>query len=129
MAGLKPEAADAPRAARDHRPEDIVGDRAALVAIGMVAVFIACVVFGALRLVVQLTTGRFTPWWGNVAGAVAIALLFAWHRGAPIRRSSVAVQGTALVATVALLIPAAYGMTSSKWWLSLVGFSVLLMAR
>jgi signal transduction histidine kinase len=113
----------------NHRPEDVVGDRAALVAIGMIAVFIACVVFGGLRLVVQLTTGRLTPWWGNVFGAVAIALLFVWHRGAPVRRSSLAVHGTALVATVALLIPAAYGMTSSKWWLSLVGFSVSLMAR
>ena len=82
-----------------------------------------------LRYVAQTTTGRATPWWGNAGGAVAIALLFFWYRRDPQRRSGLAVHGTALVATVALLVPAAYGMSSSKWWLSLVGFSVLLMGR
>lgn len=112
------------------RPDqDVVGDRSTLVTIGMVAVFIACVVFGALRLVAHLRTGLATPWWGNAVGAVAIALLYAWRRRDPARRSAAAVHGTALVATIALLVPAAYGMGSSKWWLSLVGFSVLLMGR
>lgn len=109
--------------------EDVVGDRARLVVIGMGAVFVACAAFGVLRFVVQTSTGRATPWWGNAAGAVAIAALYLWYHGAPERRSGAAVHGTALVATVALVIPAAYGMTSSKWWLSLVGFSVLLMGR
>jgi signal transduction histidine kinase len=109
--------------------DDVVGNRAWLLGIGMTAVFVACVVFGALRLVVHLATGKATPWWGNTTGAVAIALLYLWYRRSPEKRSPVAVHGTALVATIALLIPAAYGMASSKWWLSLVGFSVLLMGR
>lgn len=120
----------APEATPVRRDEqDIVADRSRLVAIGMIAVFVACVTFGALRYVVQFTSGRATPWWGNAAGAVVIALLFLWYRRDTARRSGVAVHGTALVATVALVIPAAYGMSSSKWWLSLVGFSVLLLGR
>jgi signal transduction histidine kinase len=118
-----------PRPDAPSAPEDVVGDRSTLVVIGMVAVFIACAVFGALRFVAHLVTGLATPWWGNATGVVAITLLFLWHRRAPDRRSSFAVHGTALVATVALLVPSAYGMSSSKWWLSLVGFSVLLMGR
>lgn len=108
---------------------DIVGDRSRLVAIGMVAVFVACVTFAVLRYVVQVVSGRATPWWGNAVGAVVIALLFLWYRRDAERRSGVAVHGTALVATVALLVPAAYDMPSSKWWLSLVGFSVLVLGR
>jgi signal transduction histidine kinase len=95
----------------------------------MTAVFAACVIFALLRLTVELLSGRATPWWGNAAGAVAIAGLYLWYRVDPVSRSAAGVHGTALVATVALIIPAAYGMTSSKWWLSLVGFSVALMAR
>ncbi len=109
--------------------QDIVADRRQLLAIGMGAVFVACVVFGVLRYVEQKTSGRPTPWWGNAVGAIAIPLLFAWYQRDKERRSGLAVHGTALVATIALLIPAAYGMTSSKWWLSLVGFSALLLGR
>jgi signal transduction histidine kinase len=109
--------------------QDIVGDRTRLVGIGMAAVFSACVVFALARLGVTLLTGHPTPWWGNAAGAAAIAALYLWYRVDPPTRSSVGVHGTALVATIALVIPAAYGMTSSKWWLALVGFSVTLMAR
>ncbi len=106
-----------------------MGDRTLLVTIGMGAVAIACVVFAVLRYGVHLSTGRATPWWGNAVGAGAIALLYLWFRRDKQRRSTVAVHSTALVATVALVIPAVYGMSSSKWWLSLVGFSVLLMGR
>lgn len=123
---------EAPRPDAGAVPEgesDVVGDRKALVTIGMAAVFAACAVFGALRFGTQVATGRATPWWGNVGGAVAIALLYAWFRARPDARSVWAVHGTALVATVALIVPAAYGITSSKWWLSLVGFSVVLMGR
>lgn len=106
-----------------------MGDRTRLLGIGMAAVFVACVVFALLRLGVSWQTGRATPWWGNALGATAIALLYAWFRADPASRSSAGVHGTALIATVALVIPAAYGMTSSKWWLTLVGFSVVLMGR
>jgi signal transduction histidine kinase/CheY-like chemotaxis protein len=109
--------------------EDIVADRDTLLRIGMSAVFVACVVFGALRLGAQLSSGRVAPWWGNLGGAALLPLLYAWYRTDRVGRSSGAVHGTALIATVALTIPAAYGMTSSKWWLSLVGFSVMLMGR
>ncbi len=111
------------------RREDIVGDRAALISIGMVAVAAACGVFAVLRLVLQLATGHATPWWGNAAAGVIVGALFFWYRRDPVRRSAVAVHGTAAVATLALLIPVAYGMDSSKWWLALVGFAVLLMGR
>ncbi len=126
---LEPDRPSVAKLIRGHDQHDIVGDRSRLVAIGMVAVFIACATFGVLRYVVELTTGRATPWWGNAGGAVAIAVLFLWYRRDAERRSGVAVHGTALVATVALLVPAAYDMPSSKWWLSLVGFSVLILGR
>lgn len=109
--------------------EDLVADRDRLVNFGMAAVFAACVVFGCVRFALQLSTGHATPWWGNAAGSAVMLLLYLWYRGDRARRSPVAVHGTALVATVALTIPAAYGMASSKWWLALVGFSVLLMGR
>ncbi len=114
---------------REEVSDDIVGDRDRLLSIGMGAVFAACVVFAGIRLVAALSTGQRSPWWSNACGAVAIGLLRVWVRASPKRRSTFAVHGTALTATVALLIPAAYGMTSSKWWLSLVAFSVLLMGR
>lgn len=109
--------------------DDLVADRETVLKIGMAAVFAACVVFGALRVVTQYRTGLATPWWGNLGGAVVIALVYAWYRGDRARRSPGAVHLTALTATIALSIPAAYGITSSKWWVSLVGFSVLLMGR
>jgi len=95
----------------------------------MAAVFFACVVFATLRGITALSTGKATPWWGNAIGAVVVAALYGWYRRAPAERSEVAVHGTALAATIALLIPTAYAMPSSKWWLTLVGFSILLMGR
>jgi signal transduction histidine kinase/CheY-like chemotaxis protein len=109
--------------------DDAVGNRRQLLGIGMAAVGGACALFGGLRAWLTHSTGRPSPWWADVGGAVALAGLFWWYRAAPARRSSATVHGTAAIATVALLIPAAYGMSSSKWWLSLVGFSVLLMGR
>jgi signal transduction histidine kinase/CheY-like chemotaxis protein len=87
------------------------------------------VVFAALRLAVHLATGRATPWAGNAGSALVLAGLYLWYRRDPARRSSVAVHGIAAIAVVALLIPAAYGLTSSKWWIALVGFATLLMSR
>ncbi len=113
----------------EGKHDDAVGDRSHLVRIGMAAVAAACFVFGCLRAGLTYSTGRLTPWWLNFASALLLGLLFLWYRAAPARRSTIAVHGTAAIATVALLVPAAYGMGSSKWWLSLVGFSVLLMGR
>ncbi|MGD0528203.1 MAG: ATP-binding protein [Polyangiaceae bacterium] len=117
------------KAAPKGAPEDLVADRTRLLPIGMIAVFTACVVFAIVRLGVSIQSGHATPWWGNALGAVAVAALYLWFRGDPSPRVSVGVHATALIATVALIIPAAYGMASSKWWLSLVGFSVVLMGR
>ncbi|MFA4973017.1 MAG: PAS domain S-box protein [bacterium] len=108
---------------------DVVGDRNSLVLIGLTAVGLACLIFAVMRLLVTLQTGRLTPWWGNAAGVVAIAALYFWYRSSPQARSSGAAQGTALVATLALLLPIAYGMTSTIWWLSLVGFAMVLLGR
>jgi signal transduction histidine kinase/CheY-like chemotaxis protein len=109
--------------------QDIVGERERLLDIGMAAVFAACVVFAVLRFAVSLTSGKATPWWANAAGACVIAVLHLWLRNDRARRIEVAVHVTAAVATLALLVPCAYGLTSSKWWLTLVGFSVALMGR
>ena len=95
----------------------------------MGAVFSACALFAATRLAVTLKTGLATPWWANAIGAVAIATLWAWYRVRPKERSGAAGHGTALVATLALVAPVPYGMGSTVWWLSLVGFAVVLLGR
>lgn len=118
-----------PRPSTPPPTEDVVGERRRLLEIGMAAVFGACVVFAALRLGIQMVTGRATPWWGNAIGAVVIGSLYAWYRRDPKARTGVAAHVTAATATVALLVPAAYGLTSSKWWLSLVAFAMMLMGR
>ena len=109
--------------------EDVVGDRTRLIEIGMAAVFLACVLFAIARFVMAELSGLRTPWWGNALAASMVALIYAWFRRDPVGRSTIAVHVTAFAATVAMLIPSAYGMSASKWWLSLVGFSAVLMAR
>ena len=106
-----------------------MGDRRSLIRVGVLAVFWSCVVFGAARLVTTLRTGTPTPWWGNLAGALVILLLYGWYRRRPEARSGVAAFGTALVATLALLTPLLYGMTSTVFWLGLVGFAMVLLGR
>ena len=101
--------------------------RQAFLRVGMAAVFASCLVFAVTRLAVELSTGLLTPWWGNAGGALGIAVLWLWYRRDPRRRVSVAVNVTAAVALVALLIPVPYGMTSTIWWLTLVGFATMLM--
>ena len=106
-----------------------MGDRRSLIRVGVLAVFWSCLVFGAARLVTTLGTGTPTPWWGNLAGALVILLLYGWYRRRPEARSGVAAFGTALVATLALLTPLLYGMTSTVFWLGLVGFAMVLLGR
>ena len=108
---------------------DVVGDRGKLLLVGMAAVFIACVVFGVARLWLAMSVGGLTPWWANLSGAGAMLALFLWYRGRPGERSAGAAHGTALIATLALLVPVAYGMSSTIWWLGLVGFAMVLLGR
>jgi diguanylate cyclase (GGDEF)-like protein/PAS domain S-box-containing protein len=119
--------ADEPASSPGHA--DPFGERRSLVVIGMGAVFGACVVFTVVRGAITLRTGRPTPWWMNLLGFLAIAGLYFWYRRSPETRSGMAVHGTALVATMAVLGPYAYGLTSSIWWLSLILFAVVLLGR
>lgn len=109
--------------------DDVVGDRRSLLGIGMAAVFAACVVFSVSRLAITVITGKLTPWWLNAIGAIAVGGLFLWYRRRPDARTGWAANGTALIATVALVTPVAYGMTSSVWWLGLVGYAMVLLGR
>lgn len=108
---------------------DVVGDRDKLIFVGMAAVFAACLAFGTARLVLTLGAGALTPWWANLGGAVAMLTLYLWYRRRPRERSAQAAHGTALVATLALLVPVVYGMSSTIWWLGLVGFAMVLLGR
>ena len=109
--------------------QDLVGDRARLFGIGIAAVFGANALFAVLRLLVTLGTGRVTPWWVNAASAGAVVLVYLFYRGNRAARSTAGVHLMALIATIALVAPVAYGMSSSKWWLALVGFAVTVMGR
>ena len=108
---------------------DIVGDRHSFVLIGMAAVWLACLIFTIQRLFLSQVSGKLTPWWGNAAGLMGITALYFWYRRNPFDRSSVAAHGIALLATLALLLPIVYGMTSTIWWLSLVGFAMVNLGR
>jgi signal transduction histidine kinase len=107
----------------------VVADRRRLVEIGMVAVLVACVTFAITRFVAEQSSGQPTPWWANAIGAVLVAALHLWQRRAPEARTTMAANATAGIAAFALLVPAFYGFTSSKWWLSLVAFAMMLMGR
>jgi PAS domain S-box-containing protein len=114
---------------RDLAQQDLVAERHTLVLIALTAVGTACLIFAVTRWFVSWQTGLRTPWWANAAGAAAIAALYFWYRRAPGARSAPTAHAIALVATLALLVPVAYGMTSSIWWLSLVGFAMVLLGR
>jgi signal transduction histidine kinase/ActR/RegA family two-component response regulator len=103
--------------------------RGRFLGIGMVAVGLACLVFAIARYFTTLSTGLVTPWLYNALGMVTMLILYVWFRRAPRRRSRVAVHATAVVATLVLLVPVAYEMPSTVWWLSLVGFAMALMSR
>lgn len=104
-------------------------ERVELVRIGLVAVLIACLLFAPLRLAGTLLEGRATPWWGNAVGAVVMGATLVWFRRRPAARSKVAVHLTAGTAIALLVLPVAYGMSSSAWWLSLVAFAMVLMGE
>ena len=102
-------------------------DRTHLVHVAVGAVFASCAVFAGTRLATELDTGQLTPWWANAVGAGLTALVWMWFRLARAARATRALHMTAAVAMAALLVPVAYGMESTVWWLSLVAFSAALM--
>jgi signal transduction histidine kinase/ActR/RegA family two-component response regulator len=97
--------------------------------IGIIAVIFANGIFATSRFLQQGWTHSPTPWWCNLAGFVLMLLLYYWYREAPLKRVVIAIHATAAVATMTLLIPLAYGMASSVWWLSLIGIAMMLMAN
>jgi signal transduction histidine kinase len=103
--------------------------RATVVRIGMVAVIFANGTFATTRFLQQWWTDSPTPWWCNLTGFALMLLLYYWYRAAPLKRVVPAIHLTAVIATVTLLVPLAYGMASSVWWLSLIGIAMLLMAN
>lgn len=103
--------------------------RARFLGISMFAVGLACLVFALARYYTMQRTGLATPWLVNATGLAIMLALYLWYRRSPQRRSRFTVHATAVVATLALLIPAAYAMPSTVWWLSLIGFAMALMSR
>jgi PAS domain S-box-containing protein len=114
---------------REGGPPDVVGDRHRLLLIGMAAVGGACAVFAFSRLAYALASGLRTPWLVDVLGAAVTGGLYVWYRAAPQRRSGLAAHATAVIATTVLLVPIAYGVSSTIWWLSLVAFGMVLLGR
>jgi diguanylate cyclase (GGDEF)-like protein/PAS domain S-box-containing protein len=95
----------------------------------MVAVSVACLAFAVLRLLVSPGLGQVSPWWVNAGGLVAIASIATWFRRAPEARAVPAANLTAITGTLALVVPIAMGLHSSAWWLSLIGFTMVLLGR
>ncbi|MCO4747181.1 MAG: response regulator [Proteobacteria bacterium] len=100
--------------------------RSALLRVGMAAVFGSCVLFAVTRLGAQLAGSGATPWWGNAIGALVIAATWLWYRSDPERRIDTTMQVMGGTALIALVIPVFYGMPSTLWWVSLVGFGMAL---
>ncbi len=103
--------------------------RLRVVQIGLLATMFANAAFTVSRLAESLLQDRATPWWCNAVSFVALVGLYGWFQRQPAGRVVWAVQGTAIIATVGLLVPLAYGYVSSLWWLSLVGLAMVLMAN
>ncbi|MCB9692537.1 MAG: response regulator [Alphaproteobacteria bacterium] len=102
--------------------------RARLVRVGMGAVLASCLVFAVARAGVQLSSGALTPWWANALGFAVMAALWFWFHQDPDGRADVSIHASAVVATGALVVPVAYGMPSTLWWLALVPMAMVLLA-
>ncbi len=103
--------------------------REKFVLIALRAVMLACAVFAVLRGWVEWSTGLLTPWFVNLIGLLLVSALYWWFRRNPQPRLAFTAHTLAVIASVALIIPMAYGMVSSVWWLALVAFAMWLMAE
>ncbi len=103
--------------------------REKFILIALRAVMLACAVFAVLRGWVEWRTGLLTPWFVNLIGLLLVAVLYWWFRRNPQPRLAITAHTLAVIASLALIIPMAYGMVSSVWWLALVAFAMWLMAE
>lgn len=97
--------------------------------IGLMAVLASCVLFAVTRLAAQLLGHGLTPWWANALGAWVMAATWAWFDRDPEARADVTVHIVGATALGALLVPVAYGMYSTLWWVSLIAFAMALLAK
>jgi CheY-like chemotaxis protein/signal transduction histidine kinase len=112
-----------------QRPFYLFQHRLALARIGMIAVAGANALFAVARLLQELWSGTPTAWRCNLAGLLLALGLYHWYRHDPEARVTMAIHGTAVIATLCLLAPLLYGDASSIWWLSLIGLSMVLMTQ
>lgn len=103
--------------------------RMAVIQIGVLATTIANALFAVSRFIDSTYSQRPTPWWINAASFLLLVLLYRWFTRKPTERIVFTIHVTGFVATIALLVPLAYGMASSVWWLSLIGLAAILMAN
>jgi signal transduction histidine kinase/CheY-like chemotaxis protein len=103
--------------------------RGRIVAVGVMLVAGANLLFAVLRLAHQLGSGLATPWWANALAAVSLAGLYLWFQRGPQQRAAVTLHVAAAVATLSVLVPVAYGYVSSIWWLTLIVAAMLMVAR
>lgn len=95
--------------------------------IGLFAALFANVTFGIQRVVTEATSGLLTGWWVNVFGAVGLGVVtFYYWQDRPARRRMALHIGLALSA-LCLVVPVAYGMVSSPWWLTIMPLAAALL--
>ena len=103
--------------------------RMRVIQIGLLATTAANAIFAASRFVDAAYNQRATPWWVNAASFIVLLGIYRWFTRDPAERAVFTIHTTAFIATTGLLVPLAYGMSSSIWWLSLVGLAMILMAN
>lgn len=101
--------------------------REQVVAIGIAVAAIANAVFALLRFLAANAAADDTPWHANAIAFLVLAGVWSWFLRDPRARTAYAVNATAAIATVSLLVPLAYGYDSSASWLVLVAVGMLMM--
>ncbi len=99
-----------------------------VIGIGVAAVAAANGTFALLRIGFEHYSTNATPWRANALSCLVLLALRAWYLRRPASRAVFAIHGTAVVATLSLLLPLAYGYASSLLWLCLIAVAMLMMA-
>ena len=108
-------------------PSAIEGLQQKFAPVAILSVGVGNAVFAASRLANELGGAGLTPWWVNAAGTGLMLVAWLWFRGAPEQRSVAATHLAGATATAVMVVPVFYGMTSSVWWVSIVGFAMLMI--